>query len=76
MKIVMFQYNRSVSAIIQENTLAAPPSKKRPVENCFMTNGHDDRLLTNGYEDRLLWEENAPLPPKKTTDFIILGCWQ
>ena len=76
MKIVMFQYNRSVSAIIQESTLASPPHKKQPVANRFLTNGYEDRLLTNGYQDRVLWEETAPLPLKKTTDFIILGSWQ
>jgi|GEM_PF-1629026 len=76
MKIVMFQYNRSVSAIIQENVLAAPPNKKRPVANCFLANGYEDRLLTDGYQDRVLWEKTAPLEPKKMTDFIILGSWQ
>ena len=72
----MFKYNRNASAIIQGNTLAAPPNKKRPVANRFLANGYEDRLLTNGYQDRVLWEETAPLEPKKTTDFIILGSWQ
>ena len=76
MKIVMFQYNRSASAIIQESTLAAAPPKDRPVGNCFLINGHQDRLLANGYQDRLLWEGIAPVEPKKTTEFLIPGNWQ
>ena len=67
MKIVMFQYNRDVSAIIQGNSLATDTSKKRLVAN---------RFLANGYEDRLLWEEAASLRTKTTTNYLIPGNWQ
>ncbi len=69
MKIVMFQYNRGASAIIQESTMATERSadSRQPVSN---------RFLANGYTDRLLWEEAAALHPKKPQDFAIVGNWQ
>lgn len=69
MKIVMFQYNRNVSAIYRHNTTSninATGSKQ------FVNN----RFLANGYEDRFLWEEAAFLHPKKTLEFAIPGNWQ
>lgn len=69
MKIVMFQYNRNASAIIQSNSLATPKNSdsKKLVANSF---------LAGGYEDRLLWEEAASLRPKKLQEYIIRGNWQ
>ena len=67
MKIVMFQYNRDASAIIQENTLATTVKGDRLATNKF---------LANGYEDRFLWEEAASLRPKKQQEFMIFGNWQ
>ena len=69
MQIIMFQYNRESSAIIQESTLATthPPNRNRIVDN---------RFLANGYEDRLLWEEAASLRPKKPQEYCIFGSWQ
>ncbi len=69
MKIVMFQYNRDASAIIQNSLLATAKNSdsKQLVAN---------RFLASGYEDRLLWEEAASLRPKKLQEFIIRGNWQ
>lgn len=69
MKIVMFQYNRNASAIIQANTLAKGEDglKNRLTKN---------RFLAGGYEDRFLWEEAASLRPKNPNEYIILGNWQ
>ena len=68
MKIVMFQYNRSASAIIQESTMA----NKNTTSNRMATNS----LLAGGYNDRFLWEEAAPLGPKKIREYTIIGNWQ
>jgi len=67
MKIVMFQYNRAASAIIQESTLAAATKNNRLAGNKF---------LANGYEDRFLWEETVVQQPKKQQEFMIFGNWQ
>jgi hypothetical protein len=69
MKIVMFQYNRGASAIIQESTLSDESfaQKNRPLLN---------RFLASGYEDRLLWEEAASLRPQKQQEYNILSSWQ
>lgn len=67
MKIVMFQYNREASAIIQESTLATAAKGDRLAGNKF---------LANGYEDRFLWEEAVALRPKKQQEFMIFGNWQ
>lgn len=67
MKIIMFQYNRAASAIIQESTLAAAAKGNRLAGNKF---------LANGYEDRFLWEETVVQQPKKQQEFIIFGNWQ
>lgn len=69
MKIIMFQYNRDVSAIIGTSTLANehPQGQDRLVTN---------RFLANGYEDRFLWEEAASLHPPKPREYIISGNWQ
>jgi hypothetical protein len=69
MKIVMFQYNRSASAIIQESTMAAERNadSKQLVSN---------RFLAGGYSDRFLWEEATALRPKKPQEYAIVGNWQ
>jgi len=67
MKIVMFQYNREASAIIQGKALATASPRKQLVANQF---------LANGYEDRLLWEEAASLRPKRPEVYHIPGNWQ
>jgi len=69
MKIVMFQYNRAVSAFIQENTLAQEGNSldKKIVANKF---------IAGGYEDRLLGEEAANLRPQQPKEYCILGNWQ
>jgi len=69
MKIVMFQYNRDASAIIQNCILATAnkSNSKQLVAN---------RFLASGYADRLLWEEAASLRPKKLQKYIIRGNWQ
>ena len=69
MKIVMFQYNRAASAIIQENTLAkegALQGKQLAI----------NRFIAGGYEDRLLWEEAANLRPQQPKEYCIVGNWQ
>jgi len=67
MQIVMFQYNRTVSAILQEN---APEREDGKLPYRQITN----RFLANGYEDRLLWEEaDRPRQPK---EYCIPGNWQ
>jgi hypothetical protein len=69
MKIIMFQYNRGASAIIQESTLA---NENIAQKNVPLLN----RFLANGYEDRLLWEEAASLRPPKKQEYVIVGNWQ
>ena len=69
MKIIMFQYNRGASAIIQESTLA---NENIAQKNVPLLN----RFLANGYEDRLLWEEAAFLRPQKKQEYVILSNWQ
>jgi hypothetical protein len=67
MKIITFQYNKGVSAIIQESTLSTATNRNQLVKN---------RFLENGYEDRFLWEEAASLKPKKPVVYHIPGNWQ
>ena len=69
MKIVMFQYNRVASAIIQENTLAREGNS---LDNKTATN----KFIAGGYEDRLLWEEAANLRPQQPKEYCIPGNWQ
>jgi hypothetical protein len=69
MKIVMFQYNKAASAIIQENTLA----REGVVQGKQLTS---NRFIAGGYEDRLLWEEAANLRPQQPKDYCIPGNWQ
>jgi len=68
MKIVMFQYNKAVSAIIQMNSMV----DEQQGNQCPVTN----RFLANGYEDRLLWEEATNLKPKPSREYCIPGTWQ
>jgi hypothetical protein len=69
MKIVMFQYNRAASAIIQESAMA---NERRLQDKQLTTN----RFIASGYEDRLLWEEAASLRPQQPKEYCILGTWQ
>jgi hypothetical protein len=69
MKIVMFQYNRAASAIIQENTLAR---EGKPQDNQLVSN----QFIAGGYEDRLLWEEAVHLQPRQPKEYCISGNWQ
>ena len=69
MKIVMFQYNREASAVIQDNALGRKryARNKQLTVNCF---------IAGGYGDRLLWEEAANLRPKPPKEYPIPGNWQ
>ncbi|MCL2457583.1 MAG: hypothetical protein FWF31_01785 [Desulfobulbus sp.] len=69
MKIVTFQYNKEVAAVLSNNVLARTTlaGKNSETTNIF---------LANGYADRLLWEESANLRPAKPRDYCIAGNWQ
>lgn len=67
MKILMFQYNRDVSAIISQNTLGKAKGKRQLNNNA---------ILASGYSDRLLWEEAASLKAQPKSEYIIPGTWQ
>nr|WP_321468861.1 hypothetical protein [uncultured Desulfobulbus sp.] len=67
MKIVMFQYNRESSAIIQQSELSRKKDSRALTQNS---------ILANGYNDRFLWEETQPRKPKPKSEYIIPGNWQ
>lgn len=67
MKIVMFQYNREVLAIMSEHTLSRVKGKRQFINNS---------ILASGYDDRLLREEVKLMPSHPKGNFIIPGIWQ
>ena len=69
MKIVMFKYNKSCSAIIKGTTMSQD-------DHCTRNRLASNQFLANGYEDRFLWEEAASLRPEKKQEYSIPGNWQ
>jgi hypothetical protein len=69
MKIIMFQYNRTASAIIQENGLSGRAYAQSPLHL-------SNQSLKNNSTDRLLREECIPRQHAEQQPFIIQGVWQ